>query len=41
MVGKSNASMSIAAALSSLIFAFAILFVMSFVGNGPVTRKRL
>ena len=41
MVGKSNASMSIAAALSSLIFAFGVLFVMSFVGNGPMTRKRL
>jgi len=39
MVGKSNASMSIAAALSSLIFAFAILFVMSFVGNGRPSRE--
>ena len=32
-LGRSDASMSIAVALCSLIFAFGILFVMSFVGN--------
>ena len=34
LLGKSDASVSIAVALASLVFAFVVLFAMSFVGNG-------
>lgn len=40
MLGRSNASMSIAVALASLMFAFGILLVMSFVGEGRPSKKR-
>lgn len=34
-LGKSDAQISVAVALSSLVFAFVILFAMSFIGNTP------
>ncbi len=45
LIGKSDAQISIAVGLASLVFAFAILFAMSFVGGqrnsaSPLTRLR-
>ena len=39
-LGKSDAQISVAVGLASLIFAFIILFAMSFVGGGPAGRRR-
>lgn len=44
-LGKSDAKISVAVGLASLVFAFAVLFAMSFVGSGrglsPRSRRRL
>lgn len=40
LLGKSDAQISVAVALASLIFAFVILFGMSFVGNSGGRRAR-
>ena len=34
-IGKSDAKMSVAVGLASLVFAFLVLFAMSFVGTRP------
>ncbi len=39
-LGKSDAQISVAVGLASLVFAFIILFAMSFVGGGPAGRTR-
>lgn len=39
-LGKSDAQISVAVALASLIFAFVVLFGMSFVGNAGSPRRR-
>ncbi|MFV0459000.1 MAG: ABC transporter permease [Actinomycetales bacterium] len=38
-LGKSDAQISVAVALASLVFAFVILFAMSFVGNAGAGRR--
>lgn len=40
-IGKSDAKISVAVGLASLIFGFAVLFVMSFVGTGVPGSSRL
>jgi putative spermidine/putrescine transport system permease protein len=34
-LGKSDSQVSVAVGLAALVFAFLVLFVMSFVGSGP------
>ena len=40
LLGKSDAQISVAVGLASLVFAFAILFAMSFVGGASAAAPR-
>ena len=38
-LGKSDSKISVAVGLLSLVFAFVLLFAMSFVGSGTAARR--